>query len=187
MIDEVSNFEFSFLCTLHYYKCCWISLTENGSDIKAEKLYQFTFPDFFQHETLNVLFRSSSHISSVSSSYIERRLQQFPFPAKPVRIPGCFRANQLSIRCQIIRGTYKYNKDKLLSLSKHETFLESTLADRLIIILCKDFVPRSELEEIMLSWGAAQIVNYIQSEQVKKYPAQNFNRYLSSQRHLLQQ
>ena len=178
MIDEVSYFESSFLDALHVYKCCWISLTETGSDEKADNLHQLTFPDFFHHENLNVLFRSSSHISSVSSSYIDRRLQQFPFPVKPVRVPGCFRANQLSIRYQILNGLYKYKKDELFSLSEHETFLESTLADRLIIFLSKGFVPRSELEEIELSWGAALGVRCTESEQVQQVSGSEFQSVL---------
>ncbi|XP_075255768.1 uncharacterized protein LOC142348340 isoform X2 [Convolutriloba macropyga] len=178
MIDEVSNFEIPFLDALRYCKCCWISLTETGSDKKTDNLYQLGFPDVFHHENLNVLFRSSSHISSVSSSYIDRRLQQFPFPVKPVRVPGCFKANQLSIRYQIFNGVYTYKKNELFSLSEHETFLESTLTDRLIIILSEDIVPRSELEEIGLSWGATQIVNDTQSEKVQEVSGSEFQSVL---------
>ena len=172
MVDEVSNFtDYSFLNQFSDCKCCWISLTESGSNGNVVKK---GFPSIFHHENLNVLFRSASHISSVSNRFIDSKQQMFPFPAKSVRVPGCFTASQANIQCKIEERIDEYYIEEqkicvglnFFLRKRHLDFLGEQFLNRLLLIIFDQEFSKLELERLRESWNASDVVHCDRSKRV---------------------
>ncbi|XP_075240268.1 uncharacterized protein LOC142335824 [Convolutriloba macropyga] len=100
MIDEIEAdtilCDSKVLDILSEFKYCWISFIETGKDTYLDM--NSVFPEQFDHEDLNILFRSACHISSITNNNITENIDKStPFPSKPVRMPGCFTAAQKEI------------------------------------------------------------------------------------------
>ncbi|XP_075253760.1 uncharacterized protein LOC142345554 isoform X4 [Convolutriloba macropyga] len=153
MIDEMSlNIDDRMKEYLSNFRCCWISSTEfnsgDSSIIKGDEL-----PAEFKHENLNILFRSASHISTITSKYIERVRNELPFPAETVKIPGCFMAEQRKVSVWFVPNVIE-------SLSNgRDLFLGDNFSNRLIVIISSDDFPAEEkIDQVKLRWKATEVV-----------------------------
>ena len=160
MFDEIpykdicSVEEAKFWSLVTCCKCCWVSLTDSGFDSAGLYNRPSCFPDCFRHENLNILFRSASHISSISKNHIERQSLTVPFPAQPVRVPGCFTAHQRELKVKwvekIDEGTVQFD----------EEFLEDGFTDRLIVLLAMDVNQHGiDLEKLKEDWNASTVAD----------------------------
>ncbi|XP_075257379.1 uncharacterized protein LOC142349588 isoform X3 [Convolutriloba macropyga] len=120
------------------FKYVWLSFTELGSSKeKLLKLQKTPLGSLFTHEILTILFRSSSHISKITSTYIEEKFLSLPFPSKPVIVPGCFTASQHTIPVRYIE------KREDILVCNIDDISEDKFSSRLIVI----FSTHSSLEK----------------------------------------
>ena len=97
----------------------------------------------FEYESLNILFRSSHHISSVSNCFIERQLQTFPVST---RIPGCFSSSENVTKIQYFDD---WNDPVLYDIS----FLAKAMRNRfLFIITDHSDVDNEQIEKLKSVW-----------------------------------
>ena len=172
MFDEVSSFnDYSFLGKFIDCKCCWIALTETGSNEDQNKR---GFPSSFHHKNLNVLFRSATHISTASNRHIDKKNQMLPFPAEVVKVPGCFTASQLNIECKTIQRVDEYYLDKqkncvgleFFLCDKYPGFIGDQFLNRLLLIIFDQQFSQDELRRLKKSWNASDVVHCDRSENV---------------------
>ncbi|XP_075261255.1 uncharacterized protein LOC142352974 isoform X3 [Convolutriloba macropyga] len=153
MIEEMEfNIDDSMKKCLHNFGCCWISSTGFGhgtySKIEGDEL-----PAYFKHENLNILFRSASHISTITSKYIEKQRNELPFPVEAVQIPGCFLAEQRNISVRYVQNAVEY-----LFYGSVE-FLGDNFSSRLIVIISSDDFPTEDkIGQLKLRWKATEVV-----------------------------
>ena len=118
---------------LYNFRCYWISSTEFGRGVNSE-IKGGELPAEFKHENLNILFRSASHISTITSKYIERARNELPFPAETVKIPGCFVAEQRKVSVWYVQNVFES------LLNGRDLLLGDNFSSRLIVILSSDDV-----------------------------------------------
>ena len=156
MIDEIRAgtilYDMRVFDILSEFKCCWISFIETGKD---DSLYMdLEFLRQFDHEDLNILFRSASHISSVTNNNISENIDKTtPFPSKPVRMPGCFTAAQKEIEVTEVDKI-----ENLLNI-RSGTFLGDNFIDRLIVLLSETKPNEIFIEKLKKRWSASEFVH----------------------------
>ena len=103
-----------------------MAFTETGQDIPSP----YMPADDFKHEYLNIVFRSSSHISTVTDKLIgQEQVYRLPLTSKPIEFPGCFTAQQRLIEVKQVK--------RLEDVSLRETVGEDNcqFKTRLLVIL----------------------------------------------------
>ena len=135
---------------LSEFKCCWIAETGESRGGLLPDMTDFKF----QYENLNILFRSASHISTLTRNNSERKeMLVFPFPSKPVRLPGCFTAAQRQIAVK-----YVDKIEDVLNVEEIEEFLGNGFTDRLVVVLSDGLPSDFSLKELKERWNATEVV-----------------------------
>ena len=173
MIDEITAEDIlnnEVLRQLKQLKHCWISFTETGNQWSARGF--LGIPEYFQHENLNILFRSSSHISTITRNYIEEQRQKsLPFVSKPVRLPGCFTAAQREI---VVKYVDKIGD--VLNVGVSGKFLAEQFDDRLVVVLAqKSEIP---LDDLKVTWKATEVVHCSNSDEIDHLSGSEFQSVL---------
>ena len=133
-------------------RCCWISSTGTGYGTDSS-IERGELPAYFKHENLNILFRSATHISTITSKYIEKRQNGLPFPVETVKIPGCFTAEQRKVLVWYVRNVIEslFNGRNL--------FLGDNFSSRLIVILSSAGVSiEDNIDQLKSKWKATEVV-----------------------------
>ncbi|XP_063722537.1 uncharacterized protein LOC134848914 isoform X2 [Symsagittifera roscoffensis] len=134
------------------FKCCWVAAVEAGQMVGTAGSLLGSDPfwlaerggkQVFEHENLNILFRSSHHISSVSNCFIERQLQTFP---ASVRIPGCFSSSENHTK---IKYFIDWNDPALCDIS----FLSEAMTRRFLFIITDQSDIASRVEMLVSAWN----------------------------------
>ena len=156
MIDEIEAdtilCDSKVLDILSEFKYCWISFIETGKDTYLDM--NSVFPEQFDHEDLNILFRSACHISSITNNNITENIDKStPFPSKPVRMPGCFTAAQKEIEVTEVDKI-----ENVLNI-RTDTFLHDNFIDRLIVLLSETKPNEIFIEKLKKRWSASEFVH----------------------------
>ena len=172
MIDEINAEDIlnnEVLRQLKQLKHCWISFTETGNQWSARGF--LGIPEYFQHENLNILFRSSSHISTITRNYIEEQRQSIPLPSIPVRLPGCFTAAQREI---VVKYVDKIGD--VLNVGVSGKFFAEQFDDRLVVVLAqKSEIP---LDDLKVTWKATEVVHCSNSDEIDHLSGSEFQSVL---------
>ena len=135
ILDETEFFDLDKSAFIEF-KSCWMAFTDMGHDIPRPNLP----PDDFKREYLNIVFRSSSHISTVTDKLIDQeQVYRLPLSSEPVEFSGCFTAAQRTIK---VKQVNNLEKNALCEIIGKDG---SQFAGRLLVILSEIPVKQKEL------------------------------------------
>ena len=139
MMDEFlpgTEFDWQILAR---FPCCWISLFEIDLAAKEEKI-----PPVFQHEHLNILFRSASSVSA--QNYL----------SGPVGEEGDVLPPGFSFRLFRVHVGFVTQDDLLIEKSN---FLGKNYWDRLLVIVMKRLPPIFDFTLLKRTWNASEVIH----------------------------
>ena len=149
ILDEIEFFNIEKSPYIEF-KSCWMAFTETGQDIPCPNIP----PADFKREYLNIVFRSSSHISTVTNKLIDQeQVYRLPLSTKPVEFPGCFTAEQREID---VKKVINLENESLREIIRN---CDDKFTSRLLVILSETPKEQRELNVKAAILMATEVVH----------------------------